>query len=498
MSRARPAGALIAAVATALLTLGTVVPAVATADSAPNVVVVDDDGVQCPQADTTSLQDAVDQVRDGGMVRVCPGRYTEPVTIDHQVRLQGEVGAVASLDCLDPAPKQSTDLDPSRFAILEPDPLEAADETTPLRIEADDVEVSGLVVQGMTDDTPEHPVPTLSFYDAAIAVTDSASRVRLHHNLLRDNTLGIELGAPQGRVDHNCMRDNDFAVANQRYHLVGARIDDNTTFRTTILPLEIGWTYAGTTDVQIDHNLSVEDLSLRVYWVEYAVRPRIEANEVQASRSGVVLRLSSGAVVSGNEIRAGVVGLAVTRNTDADVVDNHVTTAAQGVTLGGGNVHVTVARNEVTGSASGGAYGVMLLPPAPAPVNEDITIEDNTVWGLNGTPGSGVVVNRGAVKPGSLVRRNVVSGNPGDGIVLGPDIDGLRVSANVANGNGVDGIRLEVGASDNVLEDNVALGNGSADARDLSSGAGATTVLNQWLRTTCVTDVPAGAICVSP
>ena len=163
-----------------------------------------------------------------------------------------------------------------------------------------------------------------------------------------------------------------------------------------------------------------------------------------------------------------------------------------------GTSHVTVARNEVTGSASGGAYGVMLLPPAPAPVNEDITIEDNTVWGLNGTPGSGVVVNRGAVKPGSLVRRNVVSGNPGDGIVLGPDIDGLRVSANVANGNGVDGIRLEVGASDNVLEDNVALGNGSADARDLSSGAGATTVLNQWLRTTCVTDVPAGAICVSP
>ena len=350
----------------------------------------------------------------------------------------------------------------------------------------------------MTDDTPDHPTPTLSLYDAAIAVTDAASRVRLRHNLVRDNTLAIELGGPQSRVDHNCLRDNDFAIANQRYHLVGARIDDNTTFRTTILPLEIGWAYAGTTDVQIDHNISVEDLPLRVYWVEFAVRPRIEANEVQASRSGVVLRLSSGAVVSGNEIRAGVVGLAVTRNTDGEVTDNRVTTSGQGVTLGGGNMDVVVARNHVTGTASGGTSGIMLIPPAAAPVNDGITIEDNTVSGLHATPGSGVVVGTGSVLPGSVVRRNVVSGNPGDGIVLAPNVDGLLLTGNIANGNGGDGIRLEAGASDNVLEDNVALGNGSADARDLSSGAGAATVLNQWLTTTCVTDVPTGAICVSP
>ena len=323
----------------------------------------------------------------------------------------------------------------------------------------------------------------------------------MHHNLLRLNTLGVELGGSGerlSRVDHNCFRDNSFAVANQRYHLADGRIDDNTTFRTTILPLEIGWTYAGTTDVQIDHNLSVEDLPLRVYWVEYAVRPRIEANEVQASRTGVVLRISSGAVVSGNEIRAGVNGLAVTRNTDAEVSDNRVTTSGQGVALGGGNMDVVVARNHITGTASGGTSGITLLPPAPAPVNDGITIEDNTVWGLNGTPGSGVVVTRGAVVPGSQLRGNIVSGNRGDGIVLGPDIDGLLVSGNVANDNGIDGIRLEAGASDNVLADNVALRNGDVDARDLSAGAGATTVLNTWLATTCLTDEPTGAICVSP
>ena len=468
------------------------------ATATPVVVVVDDDRAQCPRADTTSVQDAVDRVRDGGLVRVCAGRYPERVTIDHPVRVQGEVGAVASFDCLDPTPKGSDVLDPSRFAILEPEQPDVGEVTTPLRVEADDVDVSGLVVQGLTDDSPERPTPTITLYDAAIAVPDTAARVRLHHNLVRDNTLGIELGGPQARADHNCLRDNDFAIANQRYPLVRGRIDDNTTFRTALRALEIGWSYAGTTDVRIDHNVSVDDPAAAVYWVEYAVRPRVEANEVQGSRSVVVLRLSTGAVVSGNEIRAGNVGLAVTRNTDAAVVDNHVTTSAQGVTLGGGNVHVTVARNEVAGSASGGAYGVLLLPPAPAPVNEDITVEDNTVWGLNGSPGSGVVVNRGSVRPGSLVRRNVVSGNPGDGIVLGPDVDGLLVSANVANGNGVDGIRTEAGASGNVLEDNVAVGNGGVDARDLSSGPGAPTVLNQWLATTCVTDVPVGAICTSP
>jgi parallel beta-helix repeat protein len=493
------ARAVIAAVATALLAVGTLgATAAAAPHLAPNVVVVDDDGAQCPQADTSSVQAALNLVRDGGRVRVCPGRYAERLTVRHSVTVQGEVGAVASLDCLAPAPKESDALEPTRFAILEPGPGDATDTTPLLRIEADDVEVSGLVVQGLTDDAPERPTPTVSLYDAAIVVTDAASRVRLHHNLIRENTLGVELGGPQSRVDHNCLRDNDFAIANQRYHLVSGRIDDNTTFRTTILPFEIGWTYAGTTDVQIDHNLSVEDLPARVIWVENALRPRIEANEVRAARSGVVLRLSSGAVVAGNEIRAGVAGFAVTRNTDGRVTDNRVITSGQGVALGGGNADVVVARNHVTGTASGGAFGIVLLPPAPAPVNDGITIEDNTVSGLHASPGSGVVVRTGSVLPGSVVRRNLVSGNPGDGIVLGPDIDGLLVSSNVANQNGVDGIRLEAGASDNVLEDNTALGNGSVDARDLSSGAGATTMLNQWLTTTCVTDVPTGAICVRP
>jgi parallel beta-helix repeat protein len=462
------------------------------------VVVVDDDGAQCPQADVTSVQDALALVSDGGRVRVCPGRYRTPVTISRPVHIQGAVGAVSAFDCLDPAPRDSDDIDPTRFAILEPGPADATEETTPLRVESDDVEVSGLVVQGMTDETPERPAPTVPLYDAAIAVPDSVSRVRLHHNLVRDNTLGIEIGASGSRVDHNCLRDNLYAIANQRYHLVGARIDDNTTFRTTNRALEIGWSYAGTSDVLIEHNVSIDDPASAVYWIENAVRPRVEANEVHGSRFAVVLRLSTGARLWANEIRAGTAGVVATRNTDGDVIDNVVTTSGQGVSLGGGNSDVVVARNRVTGSTSGGAYGILLVSPAPAPVNRALTIEDNTVSGLHGTPGSGLVVNSGAVQPGSILRRNDVGGNPGDGIVLAPDIDGLLVEGNVASGNGGDGIRLETRASENVLKDNVSLGNDGVDARDLSVGAGATSVLNEWVRTTCATDVPVGAICVPP
>lgn len=462
------------------------------------VVVVDDDGAQCPQADVTSVQDALALVPDGGRVRVSPGRYATSVTISRPVHIEGAVGAVSAFDCLDPAPKDSDDIDPTRFAILEPGPADATDETTPLRVESDDVEVSGLVVQGMTDETPERPTPTIPLYDAAIAVPDSVSRVRLHHNLVRDNTLGIEIGASGSRVDHNCLRDNLYAIANQRYHLVGARIDANTTFRTTNRALEMGWSYAGTSDVLIEHNVSIDDPASAVYWIENAVRPRVEANQVQGARSAVVLRLSTGASVWANEIRAGTAGLIVTRNTDGDVIDNVVTSSGQGVTLGGGNSDVVVARNRVTGSTSGGAYGILLVPPAPAPVNKALTIEDNTVSGLHGTPGSGLVVNTGAVQPGSILRRNDVGGNPGDGIVLASDVDGLLVDGNVASGNGGDGIRLETRASENILEDSVSLGNGGVDVRDLSAGAGATSVLNEWIRTTCVTDEPVGAICVPP
>ena len=51
-------------------------------------------GTSCASAQYTHIQDAVDSTSTGGSVIVCPGTYHEYVTIDHQLSLIGQPGAV--------------------------------------------------------------------------------------------------------------------------------------------------------------------------------------------------------------------------------------------------------------------------------------------------------------------------------------------------------------------------------------------------------------------
>jgi hypothetical protein len=45
------------------------------------VLFVDDDGVECPDAGFTTIQDAVDEANSGDSIRVCPGTYEEQISI---------------------------------------------------------------------------------------------------------------------------------------------------------------------------------------------------------------------------------------------------------------------------------------------------------------------------------------------------------------------------------------------------------------------------------
>src|SRR6266850_6361261 len=56
----------------------------ATADppgDGPNMLIVDDDGADCPNAAFTSIQAAVDAAGPGDQIKVCPGTYQEQVRI---------------------------------------------------------------------------------------------------------------------------------------------------------------------------------------------------------------------------------------------------------------------------------------------------------------------------------------------------------------------------------------------------------------------------------
>jgi nitrous oxidase accessory protein NosD len=50
---------------------------------------VDDDSVECPDAEFTIIQDAVDEADPGDSIRVCPGTYDEQISISKPLRIIG-------------------------------------------------------------------------------------------------------------------------------------------------------------------------------------------------------------------------------------------------------------------------------------------------------------------------------------------------------------------------------------------------------------------------
>jgi parallel beta-helix repeat protein len=460
----RRAGGQLAAAVTAVLVAGGALPAGVAASPASvgsgRVILVDDDRMQCRDADFTSVQDALDEASDGDRVRVCAGVYREALTIDESITLQGNVGPVAAVDCLDPAPSALDDLDVTRFTIVQQPDTPGFDGAL-VRIAADDVSVMGLVLQGRLDTIVDHPTPTISLYDAAVSVAAQWSGTRLAHNLFRRNTLGVELGnsASQSRVDHNCFRDNSYAVANQRYVLVNARIDNNTTFRTDTITFEIGWTEAGTADVTVDHNVADDD-NFYVVYVDHSVRARVVANTILAS--------------------------------------------GQGIRVNPQNDGVQVVGNTVKGDGPRrGLAGVFVTSPGTRPATTGLLIADNQLSTMDafnpatGAPvGRGISLSTGAQPRGAVITGNRVSATNADGIVLFEGNHGSTLAGNTVTHSLVNGIRINLGARENVLTGNTALDN-ATDVRDLdlaTNGPGPTS--NQWIRTTCRTSVPAG-LCVS-
>ena len=484
MRRGGVAGVCVVAATTALVLAGTVTGAVAAPsrpDDTGRVVVVDDDGAQCPQADFTTVQEGLDAAAEGDRVRVCAGLYREALSIERSITVQGEVGAVASVDCLDPAASLLDDLDPARFAIVQPPDVPVFDGAL-VRVAADDVDVRGLVLQGHQDPVVDNPEAGVTLYDAAISVSDAWSGTRLHHNLVRGNTLGVELGASDSRVDHNCFRDNRWVLANQRYVLNGARIHDNTTFRTGVLTWEIGWAYRTATAVTVDHNVS-HDRGFTVAYVASAQDVVVASNEI---------------------VSTGSRGVSVQSSSRVSVVDNDVTPSAQGIVVGPGNHGVDIRGNRVVGATGtpGGTAGITVSTPGAVATTAGLAIADNRVTGMRSGTGRGIFLGLNAQPSGAVITGNLLDHNL-DGIVLGPGNHRSTFVGNTVLGDRSvaptgHGIRTLVGARENVFTDNLALGN-ATDVRDEGLVAeGVTPTSNQWVRTTCVVDLPSGLICTPP
>ena len=453
----------LATISSALVLAGAAaLPTAATATAAPaaslttlgEVVLVDDDGLQCPGAET-SIQAAIQEAPAGAVVQVCPGVYTEFVHIDKPLTLVGQPDAIDALDCFDSAASQADDLDPTRYAILN---RPAGVRGNLVTVATGGVTVAGLVLQKALTLEPRS---TPNIEDAAIHLQLGSAGASVHHNLIRLNGLGVDLGsddsaATSTRVDNNCLRDNDFAMASQRQGFVGGTVDHNETFRTRFQAYEVGWPFASTRDSVFASNVSRQDLH----------------------------------------------GFTVQNSSNVSIVDNDVQPRVFGVLLGGnipgpqnlpGNENITVTDNRIVDGApiEGNSLLGVFFTGSDSP-STGLVVSDNHISDFGPvispqSPGTAIGLGNNANLQGVEILDNKLQNN-NIGLSVNPTSSGVVVRDNIVIGNRQQGIFSRASVVVARYEDNRILRN-VLDARDDNRAA------NTWIDNVCQTDSPPGSIC---
>jgi parallel beta-helix repeat protein len=432
-SRAIP---LLAATVAALATAGTALA------GAPRTLVVDRDGVECANADFTSIQAAVDAAQPGDLIRVCPDLYAESVVVDKPLTLKADPDAVEAIDCFQPA---QPELPADHYAIVDP----AGDGfSVAFTLAADDVELAGFAILGAS---------------VGVDAPDTFSGYRIHHNLIRLNALfGIEFGsagARESRVDHNCLRDN-------RYGLV-SELDDDSTWRGT--------------------NIDDAERARRLTMPRNLSNARIDHNHTFRQIVGLEAAgpgLYVGITFDHNVSRADRFGIGLQNSRDSSIAANEISSTGAGIVVGGENNALQILDNRADAGIQGLGFAAatFFIDRRPLPSSE-VVVARNVFTGLT----MQAIVVRPSRLTASTFLANVMS-NSGDGIHLQMGNIGNTLSGNVAERNARYGIWAE-GASANLFENNTMLGNATLDARDDARA------LNTWIGNVCMTDFPAGTIC---
>lgn len=166
-------------------------------DHKPDLL-VDDDKVQCPTATFTSIQAAINAASPGSLIRVCPGTYTEQLSIDKSLSIEGYNGAI---------------LLPSNMVANS-----TGSSGTPIAAaifvkEATDVEIEGLIV-----DTMNNGITQCSPDLVGIQYQNSSGRIR--HNTVRNTKLSASL--------NGCQSGDAIVVQSLGNETATVTIDDNS------------------------------------------------------------------------------------------------------------------------------------------------------------------------------------------------------------------------------------------------------------------------------
>jgi parallel beta-helix repeat protein len=244
------------------------------------VLVVSQDSKACPDAQFTTIQNAVNQASPGDKILVCPGIYQETVTVSGESKNHVRIGARGDdnsvvLDGMNHALVAGFFLQDVSGVVIEGFTVQGFDEADILLENADNNVIrenaltnaghDGIELSNASGNIIEH---NRSFDNPAsnacgINIAGAGSRGNLvRHNLLRNNNWGIQ--AVAGAIGNVLFENESVANRNRGIRTVGATgtvIDRNRTKENPI-----GIAVVSSTGAKVARNRSFGNANFDLFW----------------------------------------------------------------------------------------------------------------------------------------------------------------------------------------------------------------------------------------
>jgi parallel beta-helix repeat protein len=305
----------------------------------PIILVVDDDGVECPQRDYSTISEAMAAASDGVTIEVCAGTYdssveTFPVTINKSLTL---LGAQANVD-----PR------PSQGGRTGSESIVDAGETSSavMRISASDVEINGFTITGGTGDMVEE--------------SGSADNLLFRYNILYDDLATCTPGdeAIQIKYSNGVVMEYNYA-----YNICEDAFNLSSSSNGVVSYNEAHDIHSENAAIYCYDATNIDIIGNLVYNV-----PNNDGIKLGDSGDG-----STGGIVEGNEVH--------------DVAEDGITIYASGVTVENNTIYncgsengalylygadnTTVIKNKIYNNA---AIGLLVKK------SSNVTVEENEIY----------------------------------------------------------------------------------------------------------------------
>jgi|GEM_PF-1123102 len=339
-----------------LATAGVTLNTVPTLINDPSMLIFDDDKMQCPNAQFTSINAAVLAASPGATIRVCPGVYRESVLVDKALTLQAPRQQGTATECQAPIAD-----DPTQEAIvLYNNSLNGGNPSEGFDVESSNVTIDGFKVE---------PDSTLVTHDGVgIFTSRFFSGYDIRHNVVQNNTIGIYVnstGSAPTNVHENCSRSNNLrgaASGNGIYSdqgLSNAQITNNYITGDQSNAIVIDTFLTAPHDIAITHNQSVTDGAIVTFASSgpAAFNLTVDYNKSSSSvGSGIVTFNVTTSEYAYNDVENGTFnGVSLHETINSAVKSNKaIGFKLSGVRIGDGSDNNTVATNRSENNVEAG------------------------------------------------------------------------------------------------------------------------------------------------